>query len=194
VYTREGERGHAPCDDLHNPASGICPLKNHYKYAEGGLICGSPLIYNNLLNKGPRPFTRDRVSAAGARRWPAINKRGRDSLPLSLSLSLSFFFLFLYLNFSTSTSLSTCAIIPPSSLRVDLPILASVVCFLALLFGSPRNVAASTPERGNSRCPEISRVHGDDGSMRNCALPAAIENYLVSPPGFSLFGARGCAV
>jgi len=166
VYTREGERGHAPCDDLHNPASGICPLKNHYKYAEGGLICGSPLIYNNLLNKGPRPFTRDRVSAAGARRWPAINKRGRDSLPLSLSLSL----------------------------WVDLPILASVVCFLALLFGSPRNVAASTPERGNSRCPEISRVHGDDGSMRNCALPAAIENYLVSPPGFSLFGARGCAV
>lgn len=67
--------------DLHNCTAVpgyIYTLKNHYKYAEGGLICGSPLIYNNLLNKGSRPFTRDRVRAAGSTarsRSAAINKQ-----------------------------------------------------------------------------------------------------------------------
>ena len=73
-------------------------LKNHYKYAEGGLICGSPLIYNNLLNKGSRPFTRSQCNHS-RRRSIAINKlyasRSAD-LVSSFDPFVRFYFLCLF--------------------------------------------------------------------------------------------------
>lgn len=73
-------------------------LKNHYKYAEGGLICGSPLIYNNLLNKGSRPFTRSQCNHS-RRRSIAINKLSASRSPdlvSSFDPFVRFYFLCLF--------------------------------------------------------------------------------------------------